>query len=414
MISSRGKATHPVPAADYNFQQNQAFTTGFDRATRYGTGRNTTSSLNHTWTISPTTVNEFLATASVNRVRIDVDRSDNRFSRDTYGITYPYVFPANKEIADKIPTLNIANFGTIDGSPYPSKSAGPIYVFSDSLTKVLGSHTLKAGVSYEYSGQNDFDQINVQGVPGGTNNQNGRFVFTDGRAGGTSLAIGNAALGLFDTYAEIGQRSYTPYRGQQLEWFVQDSWKTPSKLRIEMGFRHTLMTPFWYSLWRNIAVFDPSRYNVSKAVVQDPKTGYILSGDQYNGVVIPGNGWTDAAKGRVPAADSGQYDYLFSGGDKAWGQLQKFNFQPRVGVAYSFSSKSVLRAGVGRFFSRPSMSGNILLGGNPPFQPMASIASGQADNPGGGSLAKFPFYFMTTEPVFKIPSAWNWNSTFET
>lgn len=409
------KHTIRVRLQNYSFQQTQAFTTGFDRAATVWDRPNTTSSVNYVWTINPITVNELLVAASVDRVRINVDRSGNRFSRASYGITYPYVFPANKEIPDKIPTLNIANFGTIDGSPYPSKSAGPIYVVSDSVTRIAGSHTLKAGVSYEYSGQNDFDQINVQGVPGGTNNQNGRFVFTDARGGAptTSVAIGNAALGLFDTYAEIGQRSYTPYRGNQFEWFVQDSWRPVSKLRIELGLRYTIMTPFWYSLWRNIAVFDPSRYNPAKAVVQDPKTGYILSGDQYNGVVIPGNGWPSAAKGRVAAADSGQYDYLFSGGDKAWGQLQKGNFQPRLGLAYSFNSKTVLRAGVGRFFSRPSMSGNILLGGNPPFQPMASIATGQADNPGGGTLARFPFYFMTTEPVFRIPNAWNWNATFE-
>ena len=400
---------------NYSYQQSTAFTTGFDRAATVSDRPNTTASVNHIWTISPTMVNEFLATGSVDRVRIDVDRSENRYSRSTYGINYPYLFPANKEIADKIPTLNIANFGTIDGSPYPSKSAGPIYVFSDSVTKILSGHSLKAGASFEYSGQNDFDQINVQGVPGGTNNQNGRFVFTDGRTGApsSSLAIANAALGLFDTYAEIGQRSYTPYRGKQFEWFVQDSWRASAKLRVEIGLRHTLMTPFWYSQWGNMAVFDPKRYNPAKAAVQDPKTGYILSGERYNGVVIPGDGWPDGAKGRVPVADSGEFNYLFSGGSRSWGELQKTNFQPRVGVAYSFNSKTVLRAGIGRFFARPSMSGNILLGGNPPFQPMASIASGQADKPGGGQVSNFPFYFMTTEPVFKIPSAWNWNTTVE-
>ena len=74
------------------------------------------------------------------------------------------------------------------------------------------------GVSFERSGENDFDQIRTSGVPGGSNNQNGRFVFTDTRAGSTStgLAIGNAAMGLFNTYAEIGQRAYTPYRGDDV------------------------------------------------------------------------------------------------------------------------------------------------------------------------------------------------------
>src|SRR5437899_4331028 len=38
-----------------------------------------------------------------------------------------------------------------------------------------------------------------------------------------SLGIANAALGLFDVYAELGNRSYTPYRGTMWEFFAQDS-----------------------------------------------------------------------------------------------------------------------------------------------------------------------------------------------
>lgn len=399
---------------NYAYDRIDAFRTGFDLATTTWDRPNQLASVNYLWTVSPTFVNEFLATASVDRVNLDIDRTGARYDRSKYGITYPYIYP-EKEIFSKIPTVVISNFAQVDGGPYPSRSAGPIYVFSDNVTKIAGSHTLKAGASYEYSGQNDFDQINTVGVPGGTNNQNGRFAFSDARAGAATsgLAIGNAALGLFDTYAEIGQRSYTPYRGQQLELFAQDSWKVNAKLRIELGLRYTLMTPFWYSQWGNIAIFDPRRYDPAKAVVQNPANGYILSGDPYNGVVIPGNSWPDAAKGRIPFATTGEYDRLFSGGSRAYPELQKANFQPRVGLAYSLNQKTVLRSGGGQFFSRPSMSGNILLGGNPPFQPMASLANGQADAPGGGASAKYPSYFMTIDPVFKIPSAWNYNVTVE-
>src|SRR5947207_12094010 len=74
------------------------------------------------------------------------------------------------------------------------------------MTHILGKHTIKFGGYFEYSGENDADQINVAGTPGGTNNQNGRFVFTNTTPGGTLTAITNAAIGLFDTYAEIGPR----------------------------------------------------------------------------------------------------------------------------------------------------------------------------------------------------------------
>jgi hypothetical protein len=397
---------------NYNWDQIQAFRGGTDRAVQQWDRPNTTASVNHIWTISPTMINEFLATASVDRVRIGVETERGVHKRSIYGITYPYVFSDPKEIQDKIPTITIANFQELDGGPYPASSSGPIYTFSNNLTKIHGNHTLKFGFFFERLGQNDFDQINVSGVPGGTNNQNGRFIFSDARAGAptSSVAIGNAALGLFDTYAEIGPRSYTPYRGHSWEWFIQDSWKVTQKLKLELGLRHTIMNPYFKSLWGNMAVFDPSRYDQSKAAVLDPRTGNVVSGDRYNGVIIPGTGWPDAARGRVPVADSGEFDRLFSGGSVYYGQMHYDNFQPRFGLAYQINNKTVFRAGGGRFMSRPGVGDNIFLGGNPPFQPMASISNGQADNPGGGARTAFPQFLMTQDPVFKIGSSYKWSA----
>ena len=43
---------------------------------------------------------------------------------------------------------------------------------------------------------------------------------------------------------------------------------------------------------------------------------------------------------------------------------------------------------VGSFMSRPGVYDSVFLGGNPPFQPMVSVANGVADDPGAGlSLA---------------------------
>jgi len=402
------KHTFRLRHARYEWVSVDAFRGGFDRAVTDWSRPNRTASLNHIWSISPTMINEALVTASVDRVFIGVFRPGERFARSKYGITYPYIFPERKEIFDKIPTIEISNFGTVDGGPYPAFSSGPVYIVSNNTSKITGNHTIRWGVTLERLGQNDFDQINVSGVPGGTNNQNGRFVFTDTRAGGTGLAMGNAIMGLFNTYAEIGPRAFTPYRSHTFEWFLQDGWRITPKLRLEYGVRHTIMNPYYKSLWGNTAVFDPNRYDPSKAAVLERATGNVLSGERYNGVLIPGTGFPAAAKGRVAIADSGEFNRLFSGGSVYWGQTQKLNFQPRFGLAYSINPKTVFRAGGGRFMSRPGVSDNIFLGGNPPFQPMVSVANGQADNPGGGARTGFPQFFMTSDPVFKIPNAWNW------
>lgn len=86
---------------------------------------------------------------------------------------------------------------------------------------------------------------------------------------------------------------------------------------------------------------------------------------------------------------------------------------PRLGLAYSLTSKDVLRGGFGGFTSRPGVYDNAFLGGNPPFQPMVSVNNGIADNPGGGSKNAFPQFFQTVDPVYKIPISYNWNGTYQ-
>ncbi len=403
---------------NYNWVSVDAFRSGFDRAVTDWKRPNKTVSLNYIWSVSPTMVNEFTATASVDRVYIGIYRPGERFARSKYGIDYPYIFPERKEIYDKIPTIQIPNFGTVDGGPYPSQSTGPIYYLTNNTSKIRGNHTYKWGLAFERLGQNDFDQINVSGVPGGTNNQNGRFVFEDDRRAGALVRPGvvNAALGRFTTYAEIGPRAYTPYRSQTWEAFGQDSWRVTQKLRFEYGLRYTVMTPYYYSLWGNVAVFDPKRFDPAKAAAVDRATGNLINPtfeQRFNGVLIPGTGVPDAGKGRVAAFDDPNVVKLFNGGNKYWGDYQKGNFQPRFGIAYSLNPKTVLRGGGGRFIARPGVSDNIFLGGNPPFQPMVSVANGAADSPGAGPRTGFPQFFMTSDPVFKIPQAWAWSANVQ-
>jgi hypothetical protein len=402
----------------YNFIDTSAFRGGTDRAPQIIDRPNQTTSINWTWTLSPNWISETLIAGSRDQVYIAVDTRGNTFQRSKYGINYPYIFSDPKEIQDKIPTIDgVDQFVGLDGGPYPSSSTGPIYQFSNNWTNIRGNHTIKFGGYFERAGQNDFDQINVSGTPGGTNNQNGRFVFANGTTGGTGVAIGNVAIGLFDTYAEIGQRSFTPYRGHMFEWFAQDSWKATPRLRLEYGLRHTIIQPY-YSLWRNMVVFDESLYDPSIAVTQNPANGFITGGSlrsRYNGLVIPGEDWPDAAlgPGRVGIANTGEFDFLFRGASKEFSKIHKNNFQPRLGIAFAINDKNVIRAGAGRFYTRLGVSDSVFLGGNPPLQPTVSITRGSVDNPGGTGGNAFPLVITTQDKIFKNPEAWTWNATFE-
>ncbi len=99
-----------------------------------------------TWTASSTLVNDAYASGAADHVDINIDTSAGLYDRTKYGINYPYLFgSATKVIPNKIPTMQIANFGTLDGGPYPSSSGGIVYDLGDAVTKVWGNHTIKFG-----------------------------------------------------------------------------------------------------------------------------------------------------------------------------------------------------------------------------------------------------------------------------
>ena len=288
----------------YNWVAIDAFRGTFPFARTDWDRPNSTQNINWTRTFGGNLINEFSYSYSIDQVFINVFTESGLYKRSRTGINYPYIFPDRKEIEDKIPSVTIDTFTRIDGGPYPSSSEGPIHVFSNATTYVKGRHTFKAGISVEYSGEDDFDQINVNSIPGGTNNQNGQFFFNNSTTARSGLGIADMALGLFTNYAEIGERAFTKWRALATDIFVQDSWKPSSNLTIEGGVRWAIWPP-WYSTTNNIANFDPRFYDPAKAPIVNPATGRLVGGDRYNGIVAAGRrvrGRRQRSRGRAGPA----------------------------------------------------------------------------------------------------------------
>jgi len=413
---------------DAAYFEYQPFDQGSGLTGKYFNRPNQTNAVSLISTISPTMVNEARITLSIDDVYIPVNSALGGFNRQTYGINYPYLMPIGKDYTNKIPTVNIPNFYGLSGGPYPSHSSGTIWTAGDTLTKVIGNHTLKFGYYMEYSGENDGDQINVSTVPGGASNQNGTFTFTDGRTGlgaTSGVGIANLALGLADSYTEIGPRSLTIFRGIMHEAFAQDSWKVTDKLHVEYGLRWSLVTGF-HALWGNNDYFDGKLYNPATAPQVNPTTGNVIlgTGNPYDGVVIPGlSSFPGSATGRVLAAtpatanqcDGASCSGLFAP-NLSKNYIANTNyFQPRLGIAYQITPKTVLRSGIGEFVTRMPLLDNIFPGGNSPFQPFVTVANVSVDNPPAsvttGTAA--PLTITTLNPQLKQPQAWNWNVTVQ-
>ncbi len=412
---------------DVSYFEYQPFDQGSGLTGKFFNRPNQTTTLSLISTISPTMVNEVRLTLSIDDVYIPVNTALNGFHRSVFGINYPFLLPNGKDEPDKIPTVNVPNFSSLAGGPYPSHSSGPIWTYGDTLTKVWGNHTFKFGYAAEYSGENDGDQINVATVPGGASNQNGTFTFTDARTGlGATSGVGlaNLALGLADSYTEIGPRALTIWRSSVNEAFAQDSWKVNNKLHVEYGLRWTNIQGF-HPLWANADYFDGALYNPSQAVTVNSSGNVVLgTGNPYNGVVIPGySSFPQAAVGRVLAAtpatanqcDGASCTSLFAPNLNKSYVARTNNWQPRVGVAYQMNDKTVLRAGIGNFVTRMGLLDNVFPGGNSPFQPFVTVNNVSVDNPGGAltSTTAAPLTITTLNPNLKPPQAWNWNVTVQ-
>jgi hypothetical protein len=370
---------------------------------------NRTETFNWTSTISNNVINDFNYSHSLDEVFINVFTESGLHQRSRTGINYPYIFPG-KEIEDKIPTVNIDNFTGFDGGPYPAFSAGPIHTFANTTTWVKGRHTFKGGVVVEYSGEDDFDQINVQAIPGGTNNQNGQFAFRNSGTARSGLGISDMALGLFTDYAELGQRAFTKWRSLATDIFVQDSWKPRADMTIEGGFRYVMWPP-WYSTTNNVANFDPRFYDPAQAAVINRTSGRLVGGSRYNGIVLPGTGFIDEGNDLIVAQDP-RVQALFRDEPRGFAKTHSNVFEPRVGLSYSLNQKTILRGSTGVFHNRVTLNDSLLLGGNPPFQPMVVVSNGGVDNPSGGGSGgtDLPFAMQAIDVEFKHPTSYMWSA----
>ncbi len=328
------------------------------------------------------------------------------------GINYPYLFPGTKLDPDKIPNISLQGFTAVNNAAYPGSWNDFVFLWSDNVTKVTGNHTFKAGASVERSGMNDRIQLSFASAPA-TTNQNGSFRFTDARPGSgatTGHSAANALLGLFDDYTEFGAKPNTKWLAMGYDAFVQDSWRLARTLTLELGMRYSLWQP-WGTTNRAMASFNPEFYDPATAPVIDRAAGFVVSGNRFNGIVLPGDGPTDEALVDFPQLAT--IPGLYHGVPNGFAETPKDGFQPRLGLAYAINDRTTFRAGVGRFLNRVQINTTAAYGFNPPLSEMQTVINGNVDAPGGASTRNFPLVMAMQSPDFTNPQSWAWNATLD-
>ncbi len=125
--------------------------------------------------------------------------------------------------------------------------------FSDTLAKVWGRHTLKAGIFFEY----------IRNAQPASNASMGNLRFSSGNSNSIGNDYADMLIGNLNTFQQysfnrVNDISYKTYEG-----FVQDSWKVNKKLTLELGIRLTHFTPWVDRLGYGFSIFNPSLYNTN-------------------------------------------------------------------------------------------------------------------------------------------------------
>ena len=278
--------------------------------------------------LSPSMTNEALV--SFSRLTLD-----NRFKDPSVlkqgagGITFNGIFPAGTT-SPYLPDDLLHGWGGSGQVGQLWAKANDMYAhndalqFSDKLTKLLGTHGMKFGISIE-RGQK---QQNFQ------NNESGQLWFGSDNDTGTGNSAADMLVGRVGTFTQGTAKRGNPAPGQPFgEWrywntdaFAQDSWKLKPNFTLEYGAR--------FGYWTNNVelnalggYFTTSLYDSTKGSFLDPGTFQKVNGECY---VETGCAPAGILPNRSPFA------------------------LPRVGFAWDIDGKgnNVVRGGYGLFYNR--------------------------------------------------------------
>jgi hypothetical protein len=228
---------------------------------------------------------------------------------------------------------------------------------TDFITWIKGKHSFKFGAEMRWQQLNDSNHFDLGGNFNFISNQSSNGDFAPSGWPVASLITGAPEFS-FATVQSIdpGFRFFEP------TFFVQDDIKLTSRLTINVGVRYDVPYPRTEHLdkYRGFDRFapNPAVGNRLGALVGPPGTNYGPT-SQYRGLIKP--------------------DYS--------------DFSPRVGFAYSFNSKTVIRGGYGLYYA-PILYNEFGRGGQAGF----SVQGGANINFGFDAFIRFSNY-----PVLPTP-----------
>ncbi len=289
-----------------------------------------------------------------------------------------------------IPNLAFTNYTGINDAGIYNDYSRNHNVFGN-VTKVLGNHTLIAGVTYNH----------YEKTENATGGNAGAFTFTATTAQLPTASKSNPEALYYQSWANFltgtatGGFTQTPVpripdiHVNAIEGYLQDNWRATARLTLNLGVRYSYFAQPTDSNGL-LSNFDPATYSAAKAPTVDSNGNICTTSPCANTYGINGtapNPNYDPLNGLifVDPTIHGASPY----GNKV-GQADTKNFAPRVGLAYDVfgNGKTAFRMGYGIAYDEP-LVGDYELNAfnNPPLSAPASYTFTTLDNPTGGNAA---------------------------
>ncbi|MBM3734563.1 MAG: TonB-dependent receptor [Acidobacteria bacterium] len=250
-----------------------------------------------THTLSPRMVGDFRA----GYVLTVITRHPQSSRTDVEALNYPAVLPRLH-----LPQHVIADFTTIGGNSIVDGGLSTISA-SETLTRTMGSHTLKFGGEARAIRRNRYQF----GGLNGTFNFNRDLTGNPQQPANTGYGVATFLLGAVNAgNITVGEKRHE--RGKYYAAFVQDDWRVGRRLTLNIGLRYDVETP-------PVDIYNQkSNFNLDRV---NPVTG-VPGVLEYAGVNF----------GRSPVP------------------VDFNNWGPRLGFAYTVEGSTVIRSSYGIFY----------------------------------------------------------------
>jgi hypothetical protein len=259
--------------------------------------RNWQSATGVVWTISPTSLLDVrfgASKTSAGKTPATLDGGPSM--QDLYGITG---LPTDKALTGGLNTQNVTGYASY-GRDYTSPQWQDPLVINPKVnySKIVGRHTLKVGYEYQtiHTYIDDFNPAYGQDIYGG------QFSNPTPTKSNTVYNLADFLFGARSTY-QLTNFTTANLRQWMHFGYVQDDFKVSQKLTLNIGARYEVATP-QYERDNRMANFDPATNSLVYA-----------SGSSISGRALVNPSYK--------------------------------NWAPRVGLAYTITPKTVIRAGYG-------------------------------------------------------------------